>query len=261
MILIILKVVFSILVFVIAWIALNLTVKSVLAAFTKMGKELGAPRTFKVIMSILFYVIALFVVLAIWNVDIGPLLAGAGFSGIVLGIAFQEPLSNLASGLLLIFTRTIKEGAAVQVGETSGTVEVIHINHTIIKTWDGKRVLIPNRIVWNREIIHFWPGPVRRRELLVGIPYDADMEKAMNIIKQALEEEELVEKDPEPSIVFDQFADSSINFVIKFWVKRENYFSAGNSLAIRIKRKLESNGISIPFPQLDIYVKEISKDN
>ena len=163
MISIMLKVIFSILVFVIAWIALNLTVKSVLATFTKMGKELGAPRTFKVIMSILFYVIALFVVLAIWNVDIGPLLAGAGFSGIVLGIAFQEPLSNLASGLLLIFTRTIKEGAAVQVGETSGTVEVIHINHTIIKTWDGKRVLIPNRIVWNREIIHFWPGPVRRR--------------------------------------------------------------------------------------------------
>jgi len=260
MIAILLKIFFSAVVFITAWLLLNFTVKSVNAAFKKIGKELGSPKTFKVLLGVVYYLIATFVILGIWDVNLGPLLAGAGFSGIVIGIAFQEPLSNLASGLLLIFTRTLKEGDAVQVGDISGTVEVIHVNHTLIKTWDGKRVLIPNRLVWNREIVHFWPGTVRRKEMVIGIPYDSDLEKVVNLLKQSLEEESLVEKDPEPAIIFDQFADSSINFVIRFWVKRENYFSAGNSLAVRLKKKLEDNGVYIPFPQLDIHVKEISND-
>ncbi|MDI3471931.1 MAG: small conductance mechanosensitive channel [Thermotogaceae bacterium] len=256
----IVKIILSIVVFIITWLALNLTVNSVIAAFKKMGRELGAPKTFKAIMRVLFYLIAVFVVLAIWNVNLGPLLAGAGFSGIVFGIAFQEPLSNFASGLLLIFTRTLKEGDAVQVGDTSGMVEVIHVNHTLIKTWDGKRVLIPNRMVWNREIVHFWPDSIRRKDLPIGIPYEVDIEKVMNILKETLAEEELIEKEPEPSIIFDQFADSSINLIMRFWVSRENYFSATNSLATRIKRKLENNGIFIPFPQLDLHIKETPKN-
>lgn len=257
---IILKVFFSVLTLIVAWALLNFTVKSVSAAFKRMGKELGSPRTFKVLVGVVYYLTAIFVILGIWNVNLGPLLAGAGFSGIVVGIAFQEPLSNFASGLLLIFTRTLREGDAVQVGDTSGSVEVIHVNHTLIKTWDGKRVLIPNRLVWNREIIHFWPDAVRRREMVIGIPYDSDLEKVMNLLKQSLEEEMLIEKDPEPAIIFDRFADSSVNFIIRFWVKRENYFSAGNSFAIRVKKKLEENGIYIPFPQLDVYIKEIPKN-
>lgn len=257
----IIKVILSVVVFIVTWLTLNFTVNLIISTFKKAGKELGAPKTFKAIMRVVFYFIAIFVVLGIWNVNLGPLLAGAGFSGIVFGIAFQEPLSNFASGLLLIFTRTLKEGDAVQVGDTSGTVEVINVNHTMIKTWDGKRVLIPNRIVWNREIVHFWPDPVRRRDLYIGIPYETDIEKAMNILKEVLNEEELIEKEPEPSIIFDQFADSSINLIIRFWVKRENYFSAGNSLATRVKRKLEANGIFIPFPQLDLHIKEIPKSD
>ncbi|ACM23322.1 MscS Mechanosensitive ion channel [Thermotoga neapolitana DSM 4359] len=222
----------------------------------KLGKELQMRNTIRFFLGLIIAVIAIMVVLDIWDLNLAPMLAGVGIGGLVVGLALQEPLSNFFSGIFLLVSRAVKEGEALEVGGVSGTVEVVNLNHTVIKTWDGKRVMIPNRSVWNDKIIHFWPSSVRRQEITVGVPYSADLRKVVEIFQKALEDEETVEKDPAPAIVFSGFNSSSIDFVIRFWVNRDNFFEGVKRLAFRIKDYLEKEGIYIPFPQLDVHFDE-----
>nr|WP_296904417.1 mechanosensitive ion channel family protein [Thermotoga sp.] len=222
----------------------------------KQGKELQMRNTIRFFLGLIIAVIAIMVILDIWDLNLVPMLTGVGIGGLIVGLALQEPLSNFFSGIFLLISRAVKEGDAVEIGGISGTVEVVNLNHTVIRTWDGKKVMIPNKSVWNDKIIHFWPLNVRRQEITVGVPYSANLRKVVEIFQKALEDEETVEKDPAPAIVFDAFNSSSIDFIIKFWVTRENFFEGVKRLAFRIKDYLEKEGIYIPFPQLDVHFDE-----
>ena len=222
----------------------------------KLGKELQMRNTIRFFLGLIISVIAVMIILDIWDLSLAPLLAGVGIGGLVIGLALQEPLANFFSGLFLLVSRAVKEGEALEAGGVSGTVEVVNLNHTVIRTWDGRRVMIPNKAVWNDKIIHFWPSNVRRQEIVVGVPYSADLRKVVEIFQKALEDEETVEKDPAPAIVFSAFNSSSIDFIIRFWVNRDNFFEGMKRLAFRIKDYLEKEGIYIPFPQLDVHFDE-----
>ncbi|PLV60363.1 mechanosensitive ion channel family protein [Thermotoga sp. KOL6] len=219
----------------------------------RLGKELQMRNTIRFFLGLIIAVIAIMVILDIWDLNLAPMLAGVGIGGLVVGLALQEPLSNFFSGVFLLISRAIKEGEAVEAGGISGTVEVVNLNHTVIRTWDGRKAMIPNKTVWNDKIIHFWPSNVRRQEITVGVPYSANLRKVVEIFQKALEDEETVEKDPVPAIIFSAFNSSSIDFIIRFWVNRDNYFEGVKRLAFRIKEYLEREGISIPFPQLDVH--------
>ncbi|KAF2960534.1 mechanosensitive ion channel family protein [Thermotoga sp. 38H-to] len=219
----------------------------------KLGKELQMRNTIRFFLGLIISVIAVMVVLDIWNLSLAPLLAGVGIGGLVIGLALQEPLANFFSGLFLLVSRAVKEGEVLEAGGVSGTVEMVNLNHTVIRTWDGRRVMIPNKVVWNDKIVHFWPSNIRRQEIVVGVPYSADLRKVVEIFQKALEDEETVEKDPAPDIVFSAFNSSSIDFIIRFWVNRDNFFEGVKRLAFRIKDYLEKEGIYIPFPQLDVH--------
>ncbi|KAF2958290.1 mechanosensitive ion channel protein [Thermotoga sp. Ku-13t] len=244
--------------FAVAYIVYRLLYGAILKVATKLGKEMRIKNTLRTILLTIILVIALMVVLDIWQVDLVPYLTALGISGIAVGFAVQEPLSNFICGLLVIFTGKLHENDVVEIDGISGTVEAINYNHTVLRTFDGKQVLIPNKQVWSQRLIHYWPTNVRRFELKVSVSYESDLAKALEVLKKCLDEEPLVEKSPELSnvIVFGGFGASSIDFNVLFWVQRQNYLDAVNSLAQRIKRELEANGITIPFPQLDVHIKE-----
>lgn len=226
----------------------------------RLGRELKMPNTIRVILGLIIAVIAVMVLLQIWNIDLLPYLAAFGVTGIIIGLALQDPLANLISGFLVLITGKLKEGDVVDVEGTSGVVNAVQVNHTALRSFDGKSVLIPNRQVWNGKVTQFWPGPVRRLSMKVGVSYSSDLKKVLELLSKSLEEEPLVEKEGVSNFVtFVGFGDSSIDFQLLYWVKRENYFAAQKALALRIKHNFDENGIEIPFTQIDLHMKDDMK--
>ncbi|QTA38185.1 mechanosensitive ion channel family protein [Thermosipho ferrireducens] len=221
------------------------------------GKDLRAPKTVQFFIGIIIAVFAIFALLSIWNVDLLPYITGLGISSIVVGLALQEPLANFVSGILVITTRKLFEGEVVDVNGIVGSVQEIKMNHSLIKTFDGKLIYVPNRAVWNGIVTKFWPGPIRRITMEIGVSYDCNLEKVVKILQQALDEEPLVVKNNTVSnfVAFKRFGSSSIDFTVYFWVERANYFDAVNSLAFRIKNLFDKENIEIPYTQIDLHIK------
>lgn len=236
-------------------------------AAKRSGKGLRAPNTTRTIIKFLFIFAAIMVIIGEFNIDLWPLLTSLGVAGIIIGLALQTPLSNFFSGLMVIITDAVNEGDAIDINGQSGTVREVKFNHTIIDTWDGKRIHIPNSSVWSSNVTKFWPQLARRIDLPVGVPYSLEPKK-MDIIpellKKVLDEEpfvykgELVENDASTTVsnyvTFDGFGSSSVNFSVHFWTLRNDYFSAQIAVGLDIFKYFTENGISIPYNQLDVHM-------
>ncbi|BBJ28871.1 mechanosensitive ion channel family protein [Athalassotoga saccharophila] len=231
------------------------------------GKNLRAPNTTRTILKTIFIFIAIMIIIAEFNINIWPLLTSLGIAGVILGLALQTPLSNFFSGLMVIITDAVNEGDAVDINGMSGTVREVKFNHTIIDTWDGKRIHIPNSAVWSSNVTKYWPGLSRRLDMSVGVPYSLSPEKMKiipDLLKKVMDEEPLVYKGPfiedDPSsvvsnyVTFDGFGSSSVNFSIHFWVLRKDYFDVQIALGMDIFREFTKNGISIPYNQLNVHL-------
>ena len=253
-----LKIVLSIVVVIAAYLLYKITLAALDKALSKLKQPRKMPGTLKTIIGSVIALIALMVVLGFWNISITGLAASLGIGSIVVGLALQEPLSNFVSGIFLLLSGAVKDGETVDISGTVGTVESITVNHTVVRTFDGKRVMIPNKSVWSEMITNLWPSNIRRIEMSVGVSYDSDLEKVVRVLKECLDEEETIEKDPAPFVTFEGFGASSIDFKLRFWVRRENYFDSQMNLAMRIKRRFDEEGIEIPFNQLDVHLKDKS---
>ncbi len=253
-----LKIVLSIAVVVVAYFLYKVILATLEKTLSKLKQPKKMSGTLKTIIGSVIALIALMIVLGFWNVSITGLVASLGIGSIVVGLALQEPLSNFVSGIFLLLSGAVKDGETVDISGTVGTVESITVNHTVVRTFDGKRVMIPNKSVWSEVITNLWPSSVRRIEMSIGVAYDSDLEKVVRVLKECLEKEETVEKDPTPFVTFEGFGASSIDFKLRFWVRRENYFDSQMNLALRIKRRFDEEGIEIPFNQLDVHMKDKS---
>ncbi len=244
----------SIMTLVVAYYAHKFIMKSINKFLSTFGKEVKAPKTLSFLIGLAVYGISVLVILSIWKVDLAPALAGLGVSGLVFGLAFQEPLTNFLSGVLVLSTRKVFEGEVVEVGGIPGVVDQVRMNSVHLITFDGKLVIIPNKSVWNDRVIKYWPGPYRRVDIDVTIDYNADHERAIKVLKSVLEENELVVKDPdyESTVVFNKFDNKGVVFTVRFWTSKETFFDTVNSVALGIKRKLDENKINIPFDVIEI---------
>ncbi len=228
----------------------------ILLSFKKTNKKLGNARLIKRLIYFVIIGIGFLFSLSILKINIFPLLTALGFSSVIVGLAFQEPLSQLISGLLVTVTRVLKEGEVVSIEDNVGIVKDIALNHTIISTYDGKSVIIPNKTVWNSSVTHFWPGKYRRLNMQIGMDYDVDIETSLDILKKAIERNEYVEQDKDNYVIFTAFDSSTINFEVRFWITNENYAKSINSMAINIQKIIKEKGLSIPFNQLDVNIKK-----
>ncbi|AKI98263.1 hypothetical protein IX53_04600 [Kosmotoga pacifica] len=256
----VIKLTVSLVIFLTAYYSSKFVFKIIQKVYSRKNAELKAPNTIRLVLNVVFFLLAAMIILSVVFEDLVPIITGIGISGIIVGIALQKPLENVFSGIFLLVGRAIVEGDVVKIGDFSGTIEEVNLNHTVLRTFDGKKVLIPNMKVWSSQIVHFWPGKVRRMEMIVGLPYEVDVAVALEILKKVIDEEELVFRGNSVSnfVVFNGFNSSSIDFKLYFWFERRNYFDVQNAIASRIYKELKSRGISIPFPQLDIHVKELS---
>jgi len=178
-----------------------------------------------------------------------------GAAGLAVGLALQGSLANFASGILMLIFKPFKVGDFVEVAGTKGTVKEIQIFNTLLTSPDNIRVIIPNAQVTGSNIFNYSVNGTRRVDLVVGVSYEDDIKKAQEVIEQVLAEDEKVLKNPAPTVAVSELGDSSVNFVVRPWVKSADYWDIYFSITGKVKLALDQNGISIPYPQRDIHVK------
>ena len=177
-----------------------------------------------------------------------------GAAGLAVGLALQGSLANFAAGFLMIVFRPIRVGDYIEGAGVAGTVEEIQIFTTTLVTPDNKTVIIPNASLTSDNIVNWTVKGTRRVDLVMGIGYDDDIDKAKQIMQQILDENELVLKDPPQQIALSELADSSVNFVVRPWAKASDYWKVYMQLTEKIKKAFDANGISIPYPQRDVHL-------
>ncbi len=205
--------------------------------------------------------ITLFTVLSILKLDkaVTSILAGAGIIGLALAFAFQDIAANFISGIFLSFRRPLHIGDIVKVQDYMGTIEDLTLRDTVLLTFQGQRVIIPNRQVFQNPIENYSLLGKRRMDLFVGVSYGEDLQKVKDIVLEAVSNVSVKTND-EVSFFYDEFADSSINFQVRIWINDPDQpvWLQGKSEAIMyIKKAFDNNGITIPFPirTLDFGIK------
>ena len=199
-------------------------------------------------------VIGFFIGLSALEINIGPVLAIIGAAGFVVAFALQKSLSNFASGILMLVYRPFDIGDFVNVAGTPGKVESMNLLSTQLRTSDNQLVVVPNNSVWDDVIINITGITQRRIDLVFGIGYKDDADKAQQILEEIVAANELVLVEPEVKVRLHELADSSVNFICRPWVKPEDYWEVYWDITREVKRRFDAEGISIPYPQQDIHI-------
>lgn len=214
------------------------------------------------ITSILGTALLLVVVIAALDqlgVDTTSLIALIGAAGLAVGLALQDSLKNFASGVMIIVFRPFKAGDFVEAAGIAGTVEQVNIFNTVFKTGDNREIIVPNGAIYGGNITNFSARPTRRIDMVFGIGYEDDMRKAKEIIKAEIEKDARVLKEPETLIAISELADSSVNIVARPWVNSGDYWAVKFDLTENIKRAFDENGVTIPYPQVEMHVIQKEK--
>ncbi|WP_199899624.1 mechanosensitive ion channel family protein [Sneathiella glossodoripedis] len=199
-------------------------------------------------------IITLLLVLAQFGVQTASLIAVLGAAGLAIGLALQGTLSNVAGGVMLLFFRPIKIGDFVEVAGHGGTVKAVNLFTTELATGDNVQIILPNASVWGSSIKNFSFHPTRRVDLVMGIGYDDDMDKARDLMLSLIEADERSLKDPAPMVVVSELADSSVNFTVRIWCKASDYWPLKFDMTKKMKEAFDREGISIPYPQRDVHL-------
>lgn len=238
------------------------TQKVFVRLFDKTSDNKALQNLFSTIIYYLVLGVGIFIILGVLKLDktVTSLLAGVGVIGLALGFAFQDVASNFVSGIILAFRRPSKIGDIVKVKDFMGTVVRTNLRVTVIKTFQGQEVYIPNKEVLQSPIINYTVLGERRIDIPVGISYGDDLKKVESVVSDTIANlEGVIRKE---DIIFDyyEFGDSSINFNIRFWIKypgQPGYFGMKNAAIMAIKEAFDENDITIPFPirTLDFGIK------
>lgn len=198
-----------------------------------------------------FVVVAALGQLGIETTSIAAVLAAAGLA---VGLALQGSLSNLAAGVMIILFRPFKVGDYIDAAGVSGSVDDLNIFTTTLKTPDNKSIIVPNNSITSGNITNFSARDTRRIDMVFGIGYDDDIKKAKKLFEKLVKADKRILDDPAPTIAVSELADSSVNFVVRPWVKSEDYWAVKFELTEKIKLEMDKAGLSIPFPQQDIHI-------
>jgi small conductance mechanosensitive channel len=204
-----------------------------------------------------FILLMLIVVMAALDqvgVQTTSLVAVLGAAGLAIGLAMQGSLANFAAGVLIIMFRPFKVGDYIEAAGTAGSVEAISIFTTDLKTPDNRAVIIPNAAITGGNITNYSAKQTRRLDMVFGVSYSDDLKAARAILERVVSEDPRVLKEPAPTIAVGELGASSVDFVVRPWVKGSDYWALKFDLNEKIKVELEAGGCSIPFPQRDVHL-------
>ena len=199
-------------------------------------------------------VIGVLIALSQVGISLGPLLAGLGVIGFIVGFALQDTLSNFAAGLLILVYRPFDVDDYIEAAGESGLVSHMSLVNTTILTFDNQTIIVPNGKIWGDVIKNVTAQSIRRVDLVFGISYTDDIPKTEKVLQEIVNSHESVLKDPEPMIRLHELGDSSVNFVVRPWVKTGDYWETYWAITRAVKMRFDEEGISIPFPQRDVHL-------
>lgn len=205
----------------------------------------------------LLFVIVLIAALGRIGVQTASVVAVIGAAGLAIGLALQGSLSNFAAGVLIVAFRPFKSGDYVEVAGVAGSVDSIHIFQTILKTPDNKMIVLPNSSVIGDSIVNYSRYETRRVDMVIGVSYNADLKKTKEVLRNVVESDPRVLKDPAVNVSVHALGDSSVNLIVRPWVNSADYWPLYWDLTQAIKEALDENGIEIPFPQMDVHLNKV----
>ena len=182
-----------------------------------------------------------------------------GAAGLAVGLALQGSLSNFAAGVLIVLFRPYRVGDFVEAAGISGVVEQVQILTTVLKTGDNKQIIVPNGQIMDSIITNYSANDTRRVDMVVGVSYDDDLDKVRATIQELVNAEERILDEPACTIAVSALADSSVNFVVRPWVKTSDYWGVMFDLTEAIKKRFDKEGISFPFPQQDVHLHTVKE--
>lgn len=188
------------------------------------------------------------------GVDLGPVLAGVGIVGFVVGFALQDTLANFAAGVMILLYHPFDIGHVIEAAGSMGKVTDLNLVSTTLLTPDNRRIIIPNGKIWGGTILNVTAHSTRRVDLDVGIGYGDDIDRALAICKRVVEAHPLVLADPAPAYFVAKLGDSSVDLAMRPWCKTGDWFAVSNELRKAIKQAFDAEGVSIPFPQRDVHL-------
>lgn len=202
----------------------------------------------------LIVAIGILIALSQIGISLGPLLAGVGVAGFVIGFALQDTLSNFASGVMILLYNPFDVGDVIETSGAFGKVSSMSLVNTTILTLDNQTIVVPNNKIWGEVIKNLTHQSERRVDMLFGIAYSADYEQAEQILQDIIDQNPMILDEPKPVIRMHELGDSSVNFVVRPWVKTENYWDVFWDTTKAVKQRFDAAGIEIPFPQRDVHL-------
>jgi len=213
--------------------------------------------------SIIYFVLLLMVILSSLNalgVNTTSFLAVFGAASLAVGLALKDSLSNIGAAVIIILFRPFKVGDVIEAGGANGTVKDINLFSTIIEAIDKSVIIVPNSSVIGDNITNFSRREMRRVDHVFGIGYEDDLLLAKNIMLEVIAADERVLQEPEPLVAVSALADSSVNFNFRVWVKTSDYWDVYYDMLEKVKLAFDAKGITIPYPQMDIYTHTITEN-
>lgn len=235
------------------WVAARF-VGAVRRAMARAGIETTLARFLSSVINIVLLVIVALTALGTAGIPTTNFLAVLGAAGLGVGLALKDSLSNFSAGIMLVFFKPFRVGDFVEAASVSGFVNSIGIFSTVIRTPDNRIITVPNGLIYGAIITNYSAEPTRRIDLVIGISYADSVAEARRIIGEVLAADGRVLTDPAPDLLLMELGESSVNLAVRPWVNREDYWEARSDLLENIKRALEAQGLSIPFPQRDLHI-------
>ena len=248
----------AIVIFYVGRVVINFIMRGLRSVMRKQGVD-KTLETF--VCNLVRIVLLMFVIIAAISavgIQTTSFIAVLGAAGLAVGLALQGSLANFASGVLIVMFRPYKVGDWVEAAGISGAVEEVQILTTVLKTGDNKTVIVPNRQIMDSIITNYSANDTRRVDMVVGVSYEDDIDKVRSTLEELVAAEARVLDDPGCTIAVSELADSSVNFVLRPWVKTGDYSGVKFDLTEAIKKRFDAEGISFPFPQRDVHLYKAS---
>ena len=253
-----LQVVIAIVIYIIGGKIIGAIVKMVRRSMDKAGTDEGVKQFVTPVIKYGLYVILIFIIMGLFGIATTSAVAVLGSAGVAIGLALQGSLSNFAGGVLILILKPFRVGEYIVVNGSGieGTVTEISVFYTKLLTADNKLIVIPNGTLSNSSITNVSNVEKRRVDILVGIGYEADIREAKAVLLKLAEEDEARIAEEEPVVFVNNLGDSAVELGVRIWVAAENYWSAKWRLTENIKYALDEHGISIPYQQIDVQIKQ-----
>ena len=250
-----LKLIASAIVFIVGRFLIKLLIKALRNGKIGQKMEPTASHFLLNFISIALYVILAVTIIGIMGVPMASVVAAIASAGVAIGLALQGSLSNLAGGIMILLFHPFRVDHFIEAAGFSGTVKDIDIFYTVLHTPDNKVVTIPNGTIMSSSIINYSINDTRRVDLVFSVAYGTDADKVKAILLEEAGKHELALKDPEPFCRLTKQAESSLDFTLRVWVKKDDYWQVNVDLLESIHARFEEEKIEIPFNQIDVHMK------